>query len=109
MSQYLEFETVDVFTQSAYTGNPLAIVHIPQGANVTQHQKGKIAKEFNLSETIFIHENAADPLKRKADIFIPTAQEIPFAGTFGCSSSILSQAWKYQERTRFTHESLGCT
>lgn len=80
MVQYLDFETVDVFTQSAYAGNPLAIVHIPAGASITQDQKSKIAIEFNLSETIFIDDNETDPLQRRAYIFLSTGHEIPFAG-----------------------------
>ena len=74
----LKFVTLDVFTESRFEGNPLALVYVPATNKVSQEQKQAIAREFNLSETVFLHEQ--DGLtQRKLDIFIPTA-EIPFAG-----------------------------
>lgn len=81
----LPFHTYDVFTSTRYTGNPLALVTIPSSFSPkpTQEQKQAIAREFNLSETIFLHLN--DPSSQeteedvKVDIFLTTA-EIPFAG-----------------------------
>lgn len=91
----LPFETYDVFTETRYRGNPLAVVTIPANlpAKPTQAQKQAIAAEFNLSETIFIHE-AADPstaTSRSVDIFVTNA-EIPFAGhpTIGAAVSLLN-------------------
>ncbi|KAG4429690.1 hypothetical protein IFR05_014824 [Cadophora sp. M221] len=54
----LPFTTLDVFTSTPYTGNPLALIRIPCTLRtlITQQQKQKIAAEFNLSETIFLHE-----------------------------------------------------
>ncbi|CAO2654158.1 Nn.00g108910.m01.CDS01 [Neocucurbitaria sp. VM-36] len=52
----LNFVTVDVFTSQPYEGNPLAVVRIPHGSSVSQEQKQTIAREFNLSETTFLHE-----------------------------------------------------
>lgn len=75
----LKFDTVDVFTTSRYTGNQLAIVHVPSGTRLTEEQKHKIAIEFNLSETVFLHENSDDPFDRRVDIFTVSG-EIPFAG-----------------------------
>lgn len=89
----LPFLTLDVFTTTRYLGNPLSIVRIPHGhpSPPTQEQKQTIAKEFNLSETIFLHENSEDSadVERKddaekeevvkVDIFT-TDQELPFAG-----------------------------
>lgn len=75
----LKYDTVDVFTTSRYTGNPLAIVHIPSGTRLSQEQKHKVAIEFNLSETVFLHENPDDPFDRQVDIFT-VGGEIPFAG-----------------------------
>jgi PhzF family phenazine biosynthesis protein len=78
------FTTVDVFTAERYTGNPLAIVSVRGGPSPTADvilpasQKQKIAREFNLSETVFLHD--AEPGQpRRADIYT-TEQEIPFAG-----------------------------
>lgn len=75
----LDFVTLDVFTETRFKGNPLAIVHVPRNRSLEQHVKQRIAREFNLSETVFLHEEEDESPDRKIDIFIPT-QEIPFAG-----------------------------
>ncbi|KAG9202338.1 hypothetical protein G6514_004547 [Epicoccum nigrum] len=91
----LEFLTVDVFTKKPYEGNPLAIVRVPHGVSVTQNEKQRIAREFNLSETTFLHENAPEAKEDiwTVDIFI-TSQELPFAGhpTIGTACYVLSRA-----------------
>ena len=90
----LDFVTVDVFTDRPYEGNPLAIVRISHGVSVTQEQKQRIAREFNLSETTFLHENAPDAKDDKwtVDIFM-TSKELPFAGhpTVGTACYVLSR------------------
>ncbi|PTB69094.1 phenazine biosynthesis PhzC/PhzF protein [Trichoderma citrinoviride] len=90
----LPFITLDVFTRTRFRGNPLAVVTIPHDIKnkPTQQQKQAIAREFNLSETVFIHgvaDPAADP-SRRIDIFL-TSAEIPFAGhpTIGAAVSLL--------------------
>lgn len=90
-----KYATLDVFTTSRYLGNPLAIVHLPPSASLSQDRKQLIAREFNLSETVFLHEPAAEsdfesPIT--IDIFTTTA-EIPFAGhpTVGTAWYLLSQ------------------
>ena len=81
---WYSFTTVDVFTEVPYEGNPLAIVQISKDSEITTEQKLKIAKEFNLSETIFLHEDRDDVEGRQADIFT-TQAEIPFAvGPYHC-------------------------
>ncbi|KAM0265631.1 hypothetical protein ACHAQJ_000065 [Trichoderma viride] len=91
----LPFITLDVFTSTRYRGNALAVVTIPaSGPKPTQEQKQAVAREFNLSETVFIHE-VADPAtnhSRQIDIFL-TVAEIPFAGhpTVGAAVSLLPQ------------------
>ncbi|KAI1429915.1 hypothetical protein F5Y12DRAFT_210702 [Xylaria sp. FL1777] len=79
----LSFTTLDVFTSTRLEGNPLAVVQIPTSSRdrVTQALKQKIAKEFNLSETVFLHETSATggPEARDVDIFT-IDQELPFAG-----------------------------
>ncbi|OHE95064.1 phenazine biosynthesis-like protein [Colletotrichum orchidophilum] len=76
----LPFTTVDVFTDKPFEGNPLAIVTIPASVSLTQEQKQTIAREFNYSETTFVHEDD-DPAstERRFDIF-KTTVELPFAG-----------------------------
>jgi len=72
------YEILDVFTDTPLAGNPLAVVHEADGLPAEAMQK--IAREFNLSETIFLHTAADnDPHTVPARIFTPAA-EIPFAG-----------------------------
>ena len=73
------FATLDVFTDTRYEGNPLALVHVPKNSAITQEQKQVIAREFNFSESVFLHEDVGDAEGRRLDIFLPT-HEIPFAG-----------------------------
>ncbi|KAL7817504.1 phenazine biosynthesis PhzC/PhzF protein [Trichoderma aethiopicum] len=93
----LPFITLDVFTRTRFRGNPLAVVTIPASlpAKPTQAQKQAIAREFNLSETVFIHDvpDPAADRSRRIDIFLTTA-EIAFAGhpTIGAAVSLLHPA-----------------
>lgn len=95
----LPFVTLDVFTNTRYRGNPLAVVTIPADRNTsepTQEQKQRIALEFNLSETVFIHEPRpdtdvdSDVTRRVIDIFTVDT-EIPFAGhpTIGAAVTLI--------------------
>jgi PhzF family phenazine biosynthesis protein len=93
MSRWVDFVTLDVFTAAPFSGNPLAVVFLPDNLSkpLSQSQKQEIAKEFNYSETIFIHPvAAASPTKRPIDIFM-TDQEPPFVGhpTVGAASWLL--------------------
>lgn len=80
----LEFHTLDVFTHTPYSGNPLAVVLGADDLSTDQMQK--IAREFNLSETIFVQAPVNPGHTARVRIFFPTA-EIPFAGhpTIGCA------------------------
>ncbi|KAF4635133.1 hypothetical protein G7Y89_g2964 [Cudoniella acicularis] len=91
----LTFTTLDVFTTTRYTGNPVSIISVPADLKrtLTQTQKQAIAKEFNLSEIIFLHlpsPTAAEATERQIDIFTSHA-EVPFAGhpTIGSAFYIL--------------------
>ena len=82
MPTKLHFTTVDVFTTTRFLGNPLAIVDIPNGTEISTKQMQTIAREFNLSETIFIHEatKSDEGLHEwRVRIFL-VDQEVPFAG-----------------------------
>ena len=71
------FVTLDVFTDKRFAGNPLAVVLEPDGLDTAAMQS--IAREFNLSETVFM-QPAENPAHRaKLRIFTP-ASELPFAG-----------------------------
>ncbi|KAI3322086.1 Diaminopimelate epimerase-like protein [Xylariaceae sp. AK1471] len=79
----LAFTTLDVFTTKQLEGNPLAVVRVPasQRAHLTQSMKQKIAQEFNLSETVFLHDDTSKSGSEARDIDIfTTEREIPFAG-----------------------------
>lgn len=80
----LRFVTCDVFTETPFAGNPLAIVEDADGLSDAAMQT--IAREFNLSETIFVQRSEHPAHTAKVRIFFPTA-EIPFAGhpTIGCA------------------------
>lgn len=80
----LKFKTVDVFTTRRFAGNPLAIVEDADGLDDDTMQT--IAREFNLSETIFVQTPEDSGNTAKVRIFFPTG-EIPFAGhpTIGCA------------------------
>ncbi|MEL7212864.1 MAG: PhzF family phenazine biosynthesis protein [Pseudomonadota bacterium] len=80
----LRFHTYDVFTDTPFAGNPLAVVEGADGLSTAQMQT--IAREFNLSETIFVMAPQDPAHTAKVRIFFPTA-EIPFAGhpTVGCA------------------------
>ncbi|NKE45835.1 PhzF family phenazine biosynthesis protein [Roseomonas frigidaquae] len=73
----LEFETCDVFTTTRHGGNPLAIVQGAAALDADLMQA--IAREFNLSETVFILAEDAATASARIRIFT-TARELPFAG-----------------------------
>ncbi|MGA8742875.1 MAG: PhzF family phenazine biosynthesis protein [Terracidiphilus sp.] len=86
--QTLDYQIVDVFTETALKGNGLAVVFDTIG--LTTERMQAIAREFNLSETTFIQRRDADTEKRegvRVRIFT-TLEELPFAGhpTLGTAS-----------------------
>lgn len=72
----MNYAVLDVFTDRALAGNPLAVVLDADALDADRMQA--IAREFNLSETVFVlaPEQGGDVRLR---IFTPT-QELPFAG-----------------------------
>lgn len=73
----LRYDVVDVFTDRAYAGNPLAVVH--GGTDLDAAQMQAIAAEFGLSETVFPLPPTAAGADYRLRIFTP-ARELPFAG-----------------------------
>ncbi|HKP93862.1 MAG TPA: PhzF family phenazine biosynthesis protein [Chthoniobacterales bacterium] len=71
------YHLVDVFTDRAFGGNPLAV--FLDGRGLSDELMQAIAKEFNLSETTFVlpPQDAAHDFRVR--IFTP-AQELPMAG-----------------------------
>jgi trans-2,3-dihydro-3-hydroxyanthranilate isomerase len=90
----LSYDVVDVFTDRAFAGNPLAVVYGAEDLATTQLLA--ITREFNLSETTFPIALTASERAAGADyavrIFTPEA-EIPFAG-----HPTLGTAWALRER-----------
>lgn len=87
------FHTCDVFTDVRFGGNPLAVV---LGADdLTSQQMQNVAREFNLSETIFVQAPQDKANSARVRIFLPKG-ELPFAGhpTIGCSCLL---AWLSQK------------
>ena len=80
----LEFHTFDVFTTHPFAGNPLAVVLGAEG--LTPGQMQAMAREFALSETIFVAPADNPAHAARVRIFTPTS-ELPFAGhpTIGCA------------------------
>ena len=72
--RFLQF---DVFTDRVFCGNPLAV--FPEAEGITDDQMMKIAREMNLSETVFVLKPDSDEVLRRLRIFTPV-REIPFAG-----------------------------
>ena len=75
------FQQVDVFTDTAFLGNPLAVVL--DGSGLTDAQMQTFARWTQLSETTFVlpptPEGAAGGADYRVRIFTPGA-ELPFAG-----------------------------
>ncbi len=71
------YVTVDVFTDRAFGGNPLAVVLDAQGLSTAQMQA--IATEFNYSETTFVLP-PQDPAHDAQVRIFTVRHELPFAG-----------------------------
>ncbi|MFP5237713.1 MAG: PhzF family phenazine biosynthesis protein [Acidobacteriota bacterium] len=78
---HLDYFIVDVFSQSALAGNPLAVVM--NTANLSSDQMQSIAREFNLSETTFVERREGVRVR-----IFTTQEELDFAGhpTLGTAS-----------------------
>ena len=75
--RWIQFYQADVFTSEPFGGNPLAV--FPTVEDVTEREFQQIAREMNLSETVFVLPPTDPRAAAKVRIFTPS-QEIPFAG-----------------------------
>jgi trans-2,3-dihydro-3-hydroxyanthranilate isomerase len=73
----LDYHILDVFTDKRFGGNPLAVVLEADALDGARMQT--IAREFNLSETIFVLKPQNRAHTARVRIFTPMA-ELPFAG-----------------------------
>src|SRR6266436_3186810 len=89
-----DFVQVDVFTQTALTGNALAVFTDARGLNDDEMQA--IAREMNLSETTFIfpRDPATEAEEGKKVRIFTVAEELPFAGhpTLGTALHLYSDS-----------------
>ena len=78
---HLRFFQLDVFTDQAFHGNPLAVFPDAEdnAAHLDEVMMQAIAREMNLSETVFVLEATDGRALRRLRIFTP-ARELPFAG-----------------------------
>ena len=74
MREY-QFYQLDVFTEQAFCGNPLAV--FPDPTNLSDEEMQNLAREMNLSETVFVLPS--EKALRRLRIFTPM-QELPLAG-----------------------------
>jgi trans-2,3-dihydro-3-hydroxyanthranilate isomerase len=89
----LSFNTLDVFTDRRFGGNPLAVVHGADG--LTDAQMQGIAREFNLSETVFLLPAENPAHSARVRIFTP-AKELPFAGHPTVGTAALLAEMKFE-------------
>lgn len=86
----LDFVQVDAFTSRPLYGNPAAVVFDADDLDAATMQK--IAREMNLSETVFILKPTSPDADYRVRIFTPMS-EMPFAGhpTVAAAHSVLAR------------------
>ena len=77
MQNTTDYLIYDVFTDMPFGGNPLAI--FTYGEDIAPHLMQAIAREMNLSETVFLFAPTSDHTTAHLRIFMPNG-ELPFAG-----------------------------
>ncbi|MEK6584928.1 MAG: PhzF family phenazine biosynthesis protein, partial [Nitrospirota bacterium] len=102
----LKFYQADVFTSQPFGGNPVAV--FPDADGLTDDELQQIAREMNLSETVFVFPPTDPAAVARLRIFTPT-QEIPFAGhpvlgTF----YVLAQLGRIATQEQVTHVTQEC-
>ena len=88
-----QFYTLDVFTTERFVGNGLAIVMAADA--LTEQQMQTVAREFNLSETVFVQTPRDARNTARMRIFTP-GKELPFAGHPTIGTAVLL-AWHRNE------------
>ena len=90
MHTELSFHTLDVFTERTFGGNPLCV--FPDATHLPTNLMQRIAREMNLSETVFLGAPETMEGTARVRIFTPNV-EVPFAGhpTVGAAIFIADQ------------------
>ena len=84
------FYQVDVFAETKYAGNQLAVIRNAKGLSDTEMQK--IAREMNFSETTFIISDEEKNNGYDVRIF-SLDEELPFAGHPTLGTAFIIQQW----------------
>ena len=95
------FVTLDVFTSRRLAGNPLAVVLDSDALDTGGMQA--IAREFNLSETVFVLPPSKPDARARLRIFTPS-REIAFAGHPTVGAAVLLGALQRDGATEFMLE-----
>jgi PhzF family phenazine biosynthesis protein len=97
----LRFKQVDVFTDQAFRGNPVAVVFGADGLAPVEMQA--IANWMNLSETTFVQSSTKADYRLR--IFAPK-NELPFAGhpTVGSAHAIREASATHARKNRLLQE-----
>ena len=86
------YVVVDVFTEKPLEGNALAV--FPDARAIDESLLGKIARELNLSETVFVYPPSRSDCAARLRIFTP-GRELAFAG-----HPTVGTAWVLREEGR---------
>jgi len=99
----LRYRVVDVFTQTALEGNPLAV--FPNAKGLSSELMQRIARELNLSETVFIEPTGLADCAVALRIFTPV-REMLFAGhpTVGASYVAMQEGLVPEDSETFAVE-----
>lgn len=106
MMMSLAYAIYDVFTDQRFAGNPLAVVFDADPLDDTS--MAMIAKEFNLSETVFVRAPSAPAHTASLRIFMPGG-ELPFAGhpTVGTAVALAERDGAGADRLMMLEELIG--
>ena len=89
------FYIVDVFGQSRFTGNQLAV--FTNGEDFTDEEMQALTDEINFSETTFVFPKESKDNTFKVRIFVP-GSEIPFAGHPTLGTAYVIQKYLLEEK-----------
>jgi trans-2,3-dihydro-3-hydroxyanthranilate isomerase len=99
------YRVVDVFTTEPLEGNPLAV--FPDASGISEELQQKIARELNLSETVFVRRPTRGQCAAQLRIFTP-AKEVKFAGhpTIGTAYVLMDEGIVPASSERFILEEM---
>lgn len=102
----LRFTQIDVFTTVPLQGNPAAVVF--GAADLPSATLQAIAREMNLSETVFMYEPVHSEADYRVRIFTPRS-ELPFAGhpTIAAASAFLARRGESPAAPVVLHQECG--